>query len=988
MRASIGARPIENRDPVLARPTLRSPRSARLLAVPAILLGALAGPPTASADLNSLLSPASCTTRDAKDGETAVDAPLSYTFCDDGVPSLAGGALPNITSERAVAVPSAYEGIRGLPATDAAAGVPGEFADTVALDADVTLPDPARFPSAGGEFPLVVMMHGCCSGSKTGWEGTTIDPGGAENWHYNNAWFASRGYVVLNYTARGFVDGAGRGSTGETQLDSARFEINDYQHLAGQLVDRGDLDPGFGVVRVDPGRIVPTGGSYGGGFTWLALTDPTWRSPGGRHLEVVAAAAKYGWTNLVESLVPRGDDLRDAIPETDPAKVKASLAQRVGNPKRSINAALYASGKTGVPPGSPHTTFAADIDAAQACLTTSTSFETDPACASTISTTLPRFIDERSAYFQQPFFDGLAKPPGDPGHIDPVPVFSAGTFTDKLFPAAEHRRMVRRLETVSPGYPVQEFYGDYNHFVQNKRKEWADVCGPDRHVCRLEDYPGGDLNANPQGLARENGVTTRLNRFIDHYAKPPANAGQPRPDFDVTGSLQVCPQNADLLGARTDEPGPRFTAPSFDALAPNSLEIGVTGAQTTTNIASGPNLHAKNADPVTNSADNGGRCVVESSPGGAVSAGAGVATYDSEELPSDFTMLGMTRVFAAHTGTGSGLQLNARLYDLHPDGTQVLVDRGVKSLGEANGLTVFDLHGAGWRFAQGHRVRIELAQDDDTYIKASAQSGSLVLQAIGLLVPVREASLSLGGAVPPAAGLPPRVDVRSPRLASDASTSRRFAITVRARPGTARAEIRNYGLQIRDAGERGASTSRVVRASRVARPSQARPARFRFKGRAGHTYVIRARAIDKDGRVGPVDTTRTIVPFDDAKRGTRGLRTSGKARRAPVRGAYGGRLTRSTRRGAEMRFRFRGDRLYIVGRVSPRGGKAMVVVNRRRRVISFYGRRTRNRRVVASFKAKRRGVSSARIVTLGRKGARRGRGRRVEIDALGVRTPG
>jgi len=952
-------------------------RWARLLAVPATVLAALVGAPAASADLNSLLASGSCTARDAKDGETAVDAPLRYTFCDDGVPSLAGGTTPNITAERAVTVPSAYQGIRGLPATDAAAVVPGEVADNVALDVDVTLPDPTRFPAADGKFPLVVMMHGCCSGSKTSWEGTTIDPGGAENWHYNNAWFASRGYVVLNYTARGFVDGEGRGSTGETQLDSARFEINDYQHLAGQLVDRGDLDPGPGFVGVDPRRIVPTGGSYGGAFTWLALTDPTWKSPAGRDLEIVAAAAKYGWTNLVEALVPRGDDLRDSLPETDAAKVKASLAQRVGNPKRSINAALYASGKTGIPPGSPHTTFAPDIDAAQACLTTSISFESDPACASTISTTLPRSIDERSAYFQQPFFDGLAKPPADPGHIDPVPVFSAGTFTDKLFPAAEHRRMVRRLEAASPGYPVQEHYGDYNHFVQNKRKEWADVCGADRHVCRYDDYPVGDLSSSPLGLARENGVTTRLNRFIDHYAQPPANTTEPRPQFDVTGALQVCPQNAGLLSSALDEPGPRFTAESFDALAQNSLDIGVTGAQTTTNIAGGANSHARNADPVTNFVDNGGRCVVESSPGGAASAGAGVATYDSEALPSDFTMLGMTRVFAAHTGTGSALQLNARLYDLHPDGTQVLVDRGVKSLADANGVSAMDLHGAGWRFAQGHRIRIELAQDDDTYIKASAQTGSLVIQGVGLSIPVREASLSLGGIVP---GSPPRIDVRSPRLASDQGTGRRFAITIRARPGTARASIRDYRLQIRDADSQGASASRRVRASRAGQTT------FRFKGRPGHTYVIRAQAIDNEGRVGPLDITRTIVPFDDRRMATRDVGRGGKARRPRVRGAYGGRLTRSSRPGALMGFRFRGDRLFIVGRVSRRGGKAIVLVNRRRRVISFYAKRTRNRRVVASFKAKRSGVNTARIVTLGRRGARRARGTRVEIDALGVRT--
>ena len=262
----------------------------------------------------------------------------------------------------------------------------------------MTLPDPATHPMPAGGYPLVVMMHGCCSGSKTSWESATIDGGGAENWHYNNAWFASRGYVVLTYTARGFVNGSNQGSTGQTQLDSDLFEINDYQHMAGQLADLTDIDPvTAGNQIVNGEKVVPTGGSYGGGFTWMALTDPTWQSPGGKSMKVVAAAAKYGWTNLVEALVPRGDDRRDALPDTNPA---TQVALPTGFPKRTINNALYASGKTGVPPGTPHTTFAADIDAAQACLSSADPYESNPLCSSTLATTLPRFINERSAYFQ------------------------------------------------------------------------------------------------------------------------------------------------------------------------------------------------------------------------------------------------------------------------------------------------------------------------------------------------------------------------------------------------------------------------------------------------------------------------------------------------------------------------------------------------------------------------------------------------------------
>ena len=941
-----------------------------LACVPVLVCLALVGAPPASADLPELLT--SCSEKDALDDDNAVRE-LPFAFCDDGVPAF-GGRTPNVGAVDAVSVPAAYTGA-GQPDKDpgASLAVPGNSAGDIALDVDLSVPDPSRYPVPPSGYPLVVMMHGCCSGSKTTWEGATIDPGGSENWHYNNAWFASRGYVVLTYTARGFVDGQDHGSTGETQLDSDLFEINDYQHLAGRLADTADLNPNTPEAEtVDRRRVVPTGGSYGGGFAWMALTDPTWRSPAGRSMKVAAVAAKYGWTNLVESLVPNGADLRDALPTSDPALA----ASPVGFPKRSIVAGLYASGKTGVPPGSPHATFPSDIDQAIVCLESADPFELNPLCSTTLATTLPRFIEERSAYYQNGFFTGLAS-----GAVAPVPVYSAGTFTDKLFPAPEHRRMVERLKATVSGYPVQEHYGDYNHFVQNKRKEWADLCGADRHVCRYEDYPAPgapsrDLNAVPVSPAREPGVTSRLNRFIDHFAKPQGNPGEPQPAFDVTGALQVCPQNGPALGIPLDEPGPRFTAPSYGELAPGRLTVTATGAQATANFA-GANPHAKNADPVANQASNGGRCPVESAPGGLAGAGPGVATYDSDLLPGDYTMLGSTRVVVAHTGAGSNLQLNARLYDLFPDGRQVLVDRGVKKLASAMGATTLDLHGAGWRFDKGHRLRIELAQDDDPYVKSSVAPGSLVISGVELSLPVREASAAIGSAQTP------RVSVSSPRLASDSSRTRRFPISIRLRPGTAQANVANYQLQIRD---RGRAKTLKVRATRVS-ASALQGRRFRFRGRTGHTYLIRARAIDRVGRSGPWDSSRTIVPLDDARRATPALQYRGDWSRLRSKRAYARRLSRSTRRGARLSLRFRGDRLFVVGRTGRRGGKAGIRLNGRRRVVSFYSRRTRNRRVVAILRAKRRKVNRLQIVNLGKKGSRRARGTRVEIDALGVRRP-
>jgi dienelactone hydrolase len=668
----------------------------------------LVGVPVAQAAIPSSLK-SSCTLKTPHPG-------FSYQFCDDGLPPT-GGTTPNPGAVSAVPVPAKYSGYEGLPAKAGdAASVPGADGNgDVALDVDISIP---TLPAPSGGYPVIAMMHGCCSGSKTSWEATSFDAGG-ELWHYSNAWFASRGYLVVNYTARGFVNGTNngdKGSTGQTQLDSRRYEINDFQSLVGQIAD----DPFFDV---DPQKVVVTGGSYGGGFSWMAFTDPKWTSPDGVDMQLAAAAPKYGWTDLVDSLVHSGRHSQD--PNQLPAFDGSNSTSPIGFPKQSIVAALYASGKTGIPPGSAHTTFPPSVDDAMGCLQSSDPFETNPLCANALATTLPEFIDDRSAYYQNDFF---AKVASDPTYR--TPVFGAGTLTDPLFPPVEHLRMANRLQSIVPNYPIQQYFGDYNHFVQNKPKEWGDMCGSDHHVCNFSDYPGGDVNATPTDLFRT-GVTTRLNRFVDHYAQPPGNPSAPQPNFDVTASLQICPQNAG--GQAADEPGPTFTADSFPALTSGTLQVDMDGAQTTVNDAS-PNNHATNSDPVGNFAAAGGKCPVETQP-----AGPGVAVYDGEELNDEYTMIGATSVTISYSATtAQGLQLNSRLYDVLPNGTALMVDRGVRRVTSATGPVTYELHGNGWRFPPGHKIRIEIAQDDGPYIKPSNVPSSATITHVTLRMPVRE----------------------------------------------------------------------------------------------------------------------------------------------------------------------------------------------------------------------------------------------------------
>ncbi|MEK6228611.1 MAG: hypothetical protein AABM31_04690 [Actinomycetota bacterium] len=126
-------------------------RSAALIGLPVALAGVLAVASPASADLDTLKAACEASPRDAADNAPGNGVALGFYFCDDEVPT-AGGREPNPGGVRAIEVPAAYQGHIGLPPKDtgAAAAVPGNSAGNVALDADLSFPDPAKFPAPAG----------------------------------------------------------------------------------------------------------------------------------------------------------------------------------------------------------------------------------------------------------------------------------------------------------------------------------------------------------------------------------------------------------------------------------------------------------------------------------------------------------------------------------------------------------------------------------------------------------------------------------------------------------------------------------------------------------------------------------------------------------------------------------------------------------------------------------------------------------------------
>src|SRR5205807_5975759 len=112
---------------------------------------------------------------------------------------------------------------------------------------------------------------------------------------------------------------------------------------------------------VDPNRVAVTGGSYGGGESWMQASQPTWDSfktqdPSLPVLNLQVAIPKYPWTDLAYSLAPNGHgggpsgaDIYESS-QTAPDMGNNPIPKNpLGVPKASYVTGLFALGtETGV----------------------------------------------------------------------------------------------------------------------------------------------------------------------------------------------------------------------------------------------------------------------------------------------------------------------------------------------------------------------------------------------------------------------------------------------------------------------------------------------------------------------------------------------------------------------------------------------------------------------------------------------------------------
>jgi predicted acyl esterase len=589
---------------------------------------------------------------------------------------------------------------KGLPST-VCSGYVTSF-DGTPLSTDVTIPDGTR-----GALPLVVMLHGW-GDNKSNFEAGNVDGNQyVGTYHWNNIWFASQGFAVLTYTARGFWHSCGKvpvsgapsaggitasdpvylteagcaGRESWTHLSDRRWEVRDTQALVGKLVDAG---------VADPAQIVVTGNSYGGGESWLlamsqdrvmrrnGTTEP-WVSPKGVPIHLAAAVPLYGWTDLVQALVDNGGAAiaQAAAAGSPPA---SSHASPYGVEKLSYVSGLFAVGEAtaqyalpGADPTADLTTWFAGVGAGEP-------YSADPIVA--------QAVDQLDAY-RSAWYMPVPPPRAQ------VPVFSVQGVTDPLFPATQSLQMEQRLRAAYPNYPVWTVLADVGH-------SYAD---------------------NPGAVWKR--IDEQANRWLDavlHHQRP----AQPK--------IEV-PTVACLSGQKTTW----LSADHLRQLADQVL-VFTSPATATTASAAANTVEDSQIDPIANS---GCRTLPTSQadPPGTASFTFAVPSSASAGPPGDtVTLLGAPVVRADAVLLGHNAELAASLWVVDAaTGQQTLVTRSVRRLEGTPGQTLhlaFELWPTAWPIPAGDQLQLQLTQNDAPTWRPDNEPSSLVISHLELRLPI------------------------------------------------------------------------------------------------------------------------------------------------------------------------------------------------------------------------------------------------------------
>jgi hypothetical protein len=557
--------------------------------------------------------------------------------------------------------------------------------DGVPLDVNVVLPPAPMYDDRpDAHYPLVVELHGWAA-AKLGLDdnagGFNEQRGGQYAFLPTPRSLAAAGMAVLTYSSRGFGDSCGSPQSratpdceqGWTHLADVRYEAHDTQYLAGLLADSG---------LVDAQRIGVIGSSYGGlqALELSTLGDHTvlpsgsvvpWRSPK-RHLPMhLASVTALDTASSLVDALVPNGRWRD-----DPAGRSASEVDPVGVPKLSWNTGLYGAGQAAgyvAPPG---------IDPSGDLTTSFLRLAVGDPSADPIA------IDSLNETAQWHEAAGL-----DIRHVTPPPTLLVYGWTDSLFPVDQALRWVYREQSAHPSAVVGQLYTDIGH------------------------------PPAPNKPADRKRVVARVTAWHEHYL-----LGRSAPVVHgVEAWLHTCPASSRSTGP--------VQASSWPAMHPRSVVLRGAGGSVVGDA--GEAVSGRATDPVAGD----GICTTQLVPP------AAGTVVDSWRVKHAITLLGAPTVSADMqitdaesqapyvTGPAVGTQVDARLWDVAPDGSALLLTRLVYRP-RVGDMQTFQLHPIGYRVAAGHQLTLELRGSDAPYARPSNEPFTIQVGAVRLSLPV------------------------------------------------------------------------------------------------------------------------------------------------------------------------------------------------------------------------------------------------------------
>ena len=623
----------------------------------------------------------------------ALQAPsgaYGITRLDSPIPASAPAPCPLSLSQRAQLDP-----VGGSPST-VCSGYLASF-DGTPLSTDVTIPDGSH-----GPLPLVVMLNGW-GNNKSNFEATALDGNASPyTYHWNNAWFASQGFAVLNYTARGFWHSCGKvpvagapsaggvtvsepvyltepgcaGKQSWTHLADRRWEVRDAQTLVGELVDAG---------VANPNEVVVTGDSYGGGQSWmLAMSEDQvmrrngtlepWVSPDGIAIHLAAAIPLFGWTDLLQALVDNGGASIAQTPRaySPPA---SSHVSPYGVEKLSYVSGLFALGEATAQYAPVGTDPSADLTGWFAGIGAGEPYSANPIVAQAV-TQLTRY---RSAYYMP-----VPKPAAA------VPVLTIQGVTDPLFPAIQSVQMEQRLRAAYPGYPVWTVLADIGHsYADNPPAVWHHILDQ---------------------------ANLWLAEVLAHHR--PA-----QPKVEVATVACTSGQSTKWYGSD-----------HLRDIPDTVLDFSSSAAAETTSSEANPVSNVE-TDPIIQS---GCRTLTTTQAGG-----PGAANYTF--IPSGdagaygATLIGAPVVHADAVLYGKSAEIAASLWQVDPKtGEQTLITRSVKRVvgrpDQALRLA-FELWPTAWFVAPGDELQLQLTQNDAPTWRLDNEPSAWLYSTVNLRIP-------------------------------------------------------------------------------------------------------------------------------------------------------------------------------------------------------------------------------------------------------------